>query len=377
MPRLLHIITGLSTGGAERSLYSLLAGGLADHAENHVISLSGNGEFGARIARLGVPVHALGLKGGRNPVAALTELRRLVREVSPEVIQGWMYHGNLAARFARSMAPSKPRLAWNIRQTLYNLSAEKRGTQLVIRAGKWLSKSPDAVLYNSEVARQHHETFGYSSGNGQVIPNGFNTSLWRPDLAMRAQTRTILGLDEDAIVIGFVARFHPMKDLGSLLQAVAPLMVDNPHVHLVIVGRGNEPDNPTLAPFYLGLPSARVHILGQREDIPSLMPSFDIFCLSSNSEAFPNVLGEAMACGVSCVTTDVGDSHLVVGDTGRVVPPSEPEALREGLAAMITLSPGERSALGDLARSRIQQNFSLSATVRRYTSLYDSILKGH
>lgn len=376
MKRLLHIITGLSTGGAERSLHSLLAGGLEGYAENHVISLSEYGDFGQRIAELGVPVHALGLKEGRNPAAALSEMRKLACDIRPEIIQGWMYHGNIAARLAVTLGSGKPRLAWNIRQTLYSLSAEKQGTQRVIRFGKWLSKSPNAILYNSEVARQHHEAFGYSFGKGHVIPNGFDTDTWRPDRLVRTQARTLLGLHDDAIVIGFVARFHPMKDLSNLLQAAAPLMANNPRVHLAIVGRGNEPKNEALACFYPALPSGRLHILGQRENIPSLMPAFDILCMSSAwGEGFPNVLGEAMACGVTCVATDIGDSRLVLGDTGRVVPPSNPEALRRALASMITLSPGTRSELGKLARSRIRRNFSLSETVGRYISLYDNILE--
>jgi len=348
---------------------------LAQHAENHVVSLTDLGIFGPRIEALGVPVSALGLKHGRGIGGASRELRRFARKIQPDIIQGWMYHGNLAATFVRYTTFGKPHLLWNIRQSLDGLNDEKRSTGLVIRAGKLISRTADTILYNSQKARSQHEALGYASSNARVIPNGFDTELWRPNAGARAKTRKELGLTDECILVGFVARFHPMKDLANLLRAISPLMEQNPHIHLAIIGDGNTPDNPALAPLYATLPPANLHILGAQDNVENLIVGFDVFCLSSNSEAFPNVLGEAMSCGVPCIATDVGDAAKVLGDTGIVIPPSKPAALCQALSALIALSPADRNKTGAIARERIVGNYSLRNTVQGYINLYDSILE--
>ena len=376
MATLIHIITGLNTGGAERSLHSLLSGGLAEKHQCHVVSLTDSGEFGPKIAALGVPVQCIGMSPGRPTPVALWRLRRIVRAIRPDVIQGWMYHGNLAASLARAMAPGRPALVWNIRHSLYDISNEKPGTRAAIRAGRMLSARPDRILYNSHLSRAQHEAFGYRALHGEVIANGFDTALWRPDATARLQVRTALRLGPQDRLIGFVARFHPMKDIPNFLQAIAPLMAEVRNLHCAIIGQDAGPSNPVLSPLFDKLPQARLHVLGLRDDIPALMPGFDLFCLSSNSEAFPNVLGEAMACGVPCVATDVGDSRLVLGDTGRIVAPSDPQELSKALHDMLILDDDTRRALGARARARIAGHFSLTATVDRYTALYDALLEG-
>ena len=376
MATLLHIITGLNTGGAERSLHSLLSGGLADKHRCHVVSLADAGTFGAHIRALGVPVHCLGMAAGRPSLMALWRLRRILRAVRPDLVQGWMYHGNLAASLARAMAPGRPALVWNIRHSLYDISNENRGTRATIRAGRSVSARPDRILYNSHLARAQHEALGFHAGYGAVIANGFDTALWRPDATARLQVRTALRLGPQDRLIGFVARFHPMKDIPNFLQAIAPLMAEDQNLHCAIIGQDAGPSNPVLSPLFDKLPPARLHVLGLRDDIPALMPGFDLFCLSSNSEAFPNVLGEAMACGVPCVATDVGDSRHLLGDTGRIVAPSDPQELSKALHDMLILDDDTRRALGARARARIASHFSLTATVASYTSLYDALLEG-
>jgi len=357
-------------------LHSLLSGGLAARHQCHVVSLTDMGEFGAKIAALGVPVHALGMSPGRPSPAALLRLRRLVRTVRPDLLQGWMYHGNLAASVGRVMANGNPALVWNIRQSLYDIANEKAGTRAVIRLGKLLSRHPDGILYNSHLSRAQHEAFGYHAAHGAVIPNGFDTTLWRPNAVARQQMRAALGLGPRDKLVGFVGRYHPMKDIPNFLQAMAGLMAADPQVHCAIIGQDAGPENPALAPYFNALPAARRHVFGRRDDVAQLMPGFDLFCLSSNSEAFPNVLGEAMACGLPCVAADVGDCRHIIGDTGRIVAASDPVALCQALDDMLLLDEDARLSLGVKARARIADHFSLAATVDRYTTLYDSILKG-
>jgi glycosyltransferase involved in cell wall biosynthesis len=248
----------------------------------------------------------------------------------------------------------------------------------VIRAGKVASRQPDHIVYNSFVSQAQHETFGYHAAYSLVIPNGFDTTLWQPNAATRHLRRAELGLRHGDKLVGFVGRYHPMKDIPNFLQAMARLMATDPHVHCSIIGEDAGFENPALAPYFKALPEARRHVFGPRDDVAQMMQGFDLLCLSSKwGEAFPNVIGEAMACGVPCVATDVGDCRHIVGDTGRIVATSDPIALSRAAGDMLLLDETARLSLGVKARARIDKHFSLSTTVDRYTTLYNSILKGH
>jgi glycosyltransferase involved in cell wall biosynthesis len=372
--KLLHIITGLSTGGAERALYNVLAGGLAQSGKSVVLSLRDKGAYGQKIRDLGVPVYTLGMQRGVPGPLAVTRLRRLVRSLRPAIVQGWMYHGNLAAWLAQRMAPGRPALAWNIRHSLYGLSGEKRATRQVIRANRWLSGAPDALLYNSHLSRHQHEAFGLRSDKGQVIPNGFDLAALGPDPVGARAVRASLGIPEEALVIGHVARFHPMKDHARFVRAAVRAAQSREDVHVLLVGRDVVAANAALATHVPEPLGARFHWLGEREDVHGLMRAMDVLCLSSAwGEAFPNVLGEAMATGVPCVATDVGDSALIVGDTGVVVPAEDDNALFNGLMTLLDKAPAERRALGRGARERIESHFGLAAVVNEYANLYENL----
>ncbi len=372
--RVLHVITGLNTGGAEHALYNLLAGGLAVSADSSVLSLQDEGSYGAQIRATGVAVHALNIRRGLPGPRALWRLKGLVRELQPDIIQGWMYHGNLAAVAAAGMLPThRPALLWNVRQSLYSMTAEKQLTKQVIRANRWGSRRVDAILYNSRLSRDHHEAFGFSAKYGAVIPNGFDTNRLIPDTARGRSIRETLGMPGNTTVIGHVARFHPMKDHATFLRAAVEVMQKRDDVMCLLVGREVHPDNPALAGIIPLALEKRFFFVGERNDVPDLMRAMDVFCQSSWSEAFPNVLGEAMALGVPCVATDVGDSRDIVGDTGRMAPPSDSGALAQELLAMVNVSAEKRAALGRAARLRIETCYSLPFVVDEYRQLYESL----
>ena len=369
--RVVHVITGLSTGGAERALYNVLTG-FSGKLDSAVISLTDEGTYGSRIRKLGVPVYTLGMRSGLPSLSTLLKLRSLIRQLQPDVIQGWMYHGNLAAWLARRFAPGRPALAWNIRHSLYSQEAEKKLTQKVIKGNRRLSGSVDALLYNSRLSRQQHENAGFCADRGQVIPNGFDLDIWkpRPEPEKRA-IRDRENIPGQTLVIGHVARFHPMKDHAAFVRAAVRVVESCSHAHIVLVGREVDQNNTALVQLVPSELQQRFHWLGERYDIPDLMPLFDIVCLTSAwGEAFPNVLGEAMACGVPCVATDVGDSGLIVGDTGVVVPPRNDAELYSALMDMVNRGPDARVSLGQAARWRIEAEFSLDAVVNQYMNLY-------
>ena len=372
MPKILHVITGLGVGGAERTLFNLLEAGLNDRCENHVISLRGLDHFGPQLERQGVPVHCLEMTPAMPSIAAMARLSQLSRKIDPDVIQGWMYHGNLAATWIRKRAPGRANLIWNIRQTLYDIRREKRLTRWVIRAGKSLSSGVDRVIYNSHLAKAQHEAIGYCSSRSEVIPNGFDPEKWHTQNCIGSRVRADCLIPPSSHVVGFIGRYHPMKDLPNLLRAARIFMRQESALHLILVGRNLGPDNPDLTTLHSQLPKSRCHVLGERDDIPRILKAMDVLCLSSAwGEGFPNVLGEAMASGVPCVATDVGDCARIIGNTGRVVQPGDPSALSDAVLDVL----GNPDS-GGLARRRIESNFTMDRMLGTYRDLYRSMTPG-
>ncbi len=373
--KIVHIITGLSTGGAQRALYNLMRGGLGVRFNSHIVSLSNEGTMGPLIRELGVPVTTLNMLGGLPSLSGLVKLRRIVREFQPDLIQGWMYHGNLAATLARTFARRHPALAWNVRHSLYDLGYEKPMTRQVIRLNMFFSSSPNMLLYNSQLARKQHEAFGFALGNGLVIPNGIDVQRFCFSDESRTRVRSELGIPAEANVVGHVARLHPMKGHRFFLRAAADLAQRYPETHFLICGQNVSLENVALRQLIPVRAHDRFHLLGERGDVSELMSAMDIFCLSSVwGEGFPNVIGEAMATGLPCVVTDVGDSAVVVGDTGVVVPPQDESAFVTGVESLLTMSPEERRMLGASAQARIEASYTLEAIVGQYASLYEKLL---
>jgi glycosyltransferase involved in cell wall biosynthesis len=286
-----------------------------------------------------------------------------------------MYHGNLAASVAAWLAAGRVALAWNVRHSLYDVSLEKPMTRQVIRANRLLSKRPDAIVYNSKLSLEQHSDFGISRLRSHVIPNGFDLDIYRPDADTRRVQRDALDIPPGTRVVGHVARFHPMKDHASFLHVARGIAAKHPDVRFLLAGREVDTGNPALAGIIPAELEDRFVFLGERRDVQVLMQAMDVLCLSSSwGEAFPNVLGEAMASGVPCVATDVGDSRLIVGDTGVIVPPRDQEALANGLMSILSRPIEQRRALGDAARERIHERYSLSRIVNMYEALYERLV---
>lgn len=377
--RVSFVTTGLSTGGAEMMLLKLLTGFEPARITPSVISLRDLGTIGPRMQALGVPVQAVGLGAGTAPLAALRHLRRSLRQQAPHVVQGWMYHGNLAATLARATRTGRWPVVWSIRQSLYDMAREKPTTAAVIRLGAHLSaRSPRAIVYNARVAAAQHEAIGYAGALRVMIPNGFDTARFAPDPDARAATRGALGVSDETLVVGLAARYHPMKNHRLMLETTAALVAQGRDVHLMLVGQGVDVGTPAVeAMIREGGLAGRVTALGERADVAALLAGCDVACLSSSwGEGFPNAIGEAMSCAVPCVVTDVGDSAYLVGDTGRVVAPDDPAALAAAIAALQDAGAESRRALGAAARQRIISLFSLAAVTAQYADLYYEVAAG-
>jgi glycosyltransferase involved in cell wall biosynthesis len=368
--KVVHLITGLARGGAETMLYRLLTRLDRQRFASVVVSLTDRGALGAAIAALGVPVYALGLRRGAPDPRAVGRLWRLLRRERPAVLQTWLYHADLLGLVAGRLA-GVPAIVWNVRCSEIDLRHYSPLTALARRLLALLSGMPAAVVVNSLAGRRVHERLGYRPRRWRVIPNGFDLEQFRPDPAAPARLRQLLGVAPEAPLIGLVARYDPMKDHATFLQAARRLLDMRADARFVLVGAGVDWHNPRLAApaRALGL-VPHLHLLGERDDVAALLPGLDLATLSSVSEAFPNVVGEAMACGVPCVVTDVGDAAYLVGDTGRVVPPRDPAALAAAWAELLARPAAARRALGRAARERVATLFSLEAVAKQYAALY-------
>ena len=376
---ILHIITGLFTGGAEMMLYHLLSKTDRQKFDPIVISLMNKGTLGDRIQDLQVPLYTLELDMGKPSLTVIPKLLRLVREIKPNLIQGWMYHGNLAAQCASFFSRGEIPIIWGIHHSINSLALEKKLTQLLIRIGAVTASNTKQIIYVSSQSKLQHEKIGYPVDKSQVIPNGFDTNLFQPSESARQSLRSEFNLATDSIVIGSIARYHPMKDHANFLQAANLLLTDISNkydIHFVLIGTQIDRHNQTLAKIIqtLGI-NSRIHLLGERQDIAKLISGFDIMTsASAYGEAFSLVIGEAMACAVPCVVTDVGDSAWMVGDTGKIVPPKDSEALAKAWQELIVLNSEEKQVLGTNARAKIQQLFSLPTIVSQYEDLYKQIV---
>lgn len=359
-------------------LYKLLSRLCLESVRNEVISLTNNGPVGKRIGELGIEVGALHMYRRLPSPLKLIRLAGMVRQARPDLVHCWMYHANLLGGLVSRLAGGAP-VIWGIRHGDLDPRLSKRSTILVARIGARLSRRlPAGIVYCAEAGRRVHEALGYSPEKMVVIPNGLDLDHFRPDPEARLAVRHELGISENAPLVGLVGRFDPQKDHRTFVAAAAKLHERNAESHFILCGDRIDRENRELW-RWIGAAGieTRCRLLGPREDIARLTAALDIAVSSSAyGEGFPTVIGEAMACGVPCVVTDVGDSKLIVNGTGRIVAPKDWQALADALFDMIEMGAEGRAKLGEAARRRIQENYSLPVIAARYRAFYDEILSG-
>lgn len=373
--KVLHIINDLSIGGAEMMLYKLLSEMHEERFRCSVISLKNSGALRERVEALGVPVYTLKMNRSLPSPASLRRMFGLLKIIRPDVIQGWLPHGNLAALMAGVFAPARPPVLWNIRQSLYSLEHEKPVTVKAIKLGARLSRKPAGIIYNSRTGAAQHTAFGYSNEKSVVIYNGFNTKLFAPSTDARLSVRSELGLAENTVLIGLISRYHAVKNHSNFLKAAALLKKQRPDVHFILSGGGISRDNKPLKALIqeLGL-IEHVHLLGERRDTERIIAALDVAASASDAEGFPNVIGEAMACAVPCVVTDVSDLPWIIKGAGLIVPKNSSASMARAFAEILGLSAEGRRALGCAGRARVMEYFRLDSVAAQYGAYYESVI---
>jgi glycosyltransferase involved in cell wall biosynthesis len=367
MPHVLHIITGLATGGAETALFRLIVCSRDSSYSHTVISLTSGGVMHRRLQDAGIKVRILDFK--RSPILHFFKLVALIRNTRPDIVQTWMYHANMLGGLAARLA-GNPNIIWGLRTTGVPRNAHALALISRVCAGisRWV---PNTIVCVAEAARRAHMAGGYDGGRMVVIPNGFELGALPAAMGRGSELRLQWGYGQDVTVIGTSGRFDLDKDHRNFVQAAALLADRYKHLRFLMVGSNLDANNKQLMGWIKDTGHVeRFTLVGERSDALDCLAAMDIFCLSSRNEGFPNVIGEAMALGIPCVATDVGDAAVLVADTGVIVPKEDPEALAQGIAQLLESPPEVRRLLAKKARSRIQSEFSIQRTCRRFEDVY-------
>jgi glycosyltransferase involved in cell wall biosynthesis len=374
---ILHVITGLPIGGAQTALGRLLARIPAEDFTQSVVSLGALGPVGEAWRRDGVPVTALGMRPSTPDPVAFARLVRLLRRAQPDVVQTWLYPGDLVGGLAARAAGLAPVL-WNLRQSDLDPVETKWPTRAVVAACARLSRRvPNAIVCCSEASQAVHAALGYDKARMKVILNGVDLAKFRPDADARLALRSELGLAADAPLVGMAARWHAQKDHPTFLRAAAQVAARRPDVRFLLCGEGIDEGNAALAALLRELKlGAAVLLLGQRGDMARFHAALDLAVLSSAfGEGFSNSVVEAMACGTPCAVTDVGDSAAIVAETGWAVPKRDPGAFAAAILEALSLPADALRARGEAARARAMTHYDVAVMAHGYRELWRAAVR--
>jgi len=368
MIKIIHLISTLDRGGAETSLHRLVSNMDKYRFRNIVVSLKNVGPVGKEIQRNCISVFPLNMKKGFPDPRGIMPFSKILNEFEPHIIQTWLYHANLFGILFKH----KAKILWNIRCS--NMDLKRYGTiyRWTVKLGALFSYIPHVVISNSRTGRMIHEEMGYEPARWEIIPNGFDRDIFKPNPIARKNIRKTLRIPADAFVIGCIARFDPMKDHRNLIKAASLLLKTNPAVHFILAGKGVTHDNLCLNKYHINSCNIdQFHLLGERDDIPQILAAVDIASSTSSfGEGFPNNIGEAMSTGVPCVVTDVGDSANIVNTTGIIVPAKNPEALAYAWQSLNNAGLGVIKKMGKKARQRIEKFYNMESMIQNYEAIY-------
>ncbi len=370
-----QIITGLNPGGAERMLYRLMKvyQETQPNQQHVVISLTGLGKVGEQLRVLGIPVYTLELGAIKRVPSAIYQLFKLLRTLKPDVIQTWMYHADLVGGVVARLAGFK-NIIWGIRTTDIMRCGAKRTQLICLLCAKLSYFIPKQVVCVADAAKSQHATIGYDPRKLCTVHNGFDLSLLQTTKHARSDFRAELGISDNTLLIGMVARFDiKTKDPLNFIQAAKRVVETHSTARFVMIGKNCDAQNQVLL-NWLRAASLIEHffLLGERHDVPACMTGLDIFCLSSRTEGLPNALGEAMAMRKLCIATDVGDAALLLGESGCIVPKGDSEAMAGAICQYISLSSEERTQLEEKAHARIVSGFSMTKASEGFLRVYET-----
>ena len=369
---IVHVIPSLRVGGAETMLSNILDRNVGN---NHVvICFITMGSIGERLQDKGFQIHVLGVKGIFSFPGAFIRLVKAIKKYNPDIVQTWMYHSNLIGGLAARLSGNK-NVVWGIRTTDAIGVKSSKVSKFIRLLNAWASHwLPSNIICVAEAARESHIKAGYSPLKISIIPNGFDIERLRIDPIVRENYRISNGVESSDLVLGSLGRFHVEKDHHTFIIACDILLREYKQLRILLVGRGLDKNNLQLLEWInaTGSPD-RFILMGETADVVPCLSAMDIFCLHSRNEGFPNVLGEAMAMGLPCVATNVGDSSVLMGESDFLVDKEDPEALANGIMRMIEVGQSNRLQLGKKGARRIKSEFPIDHVVKMFDNLYLSL----
>lgn len=361
-PKVAFLARSLGFGGAERQLVTLAHGLVSRGWDITVLMLYSGGPLEADLHKAGVRVEALGKRRRYEFFRVLFRLWSWLRRARPDILHGYLTVPNIISTISGWLFPSL-RIAWGVRASEIDLEAYDRFTAWTERVAALFARRADLIIANSYAGGMHCRDTGYPRDRLIVISNGVDTARFRPDPIGRSRLRKEWLVSPAECVVGLIARVDPMKGYEVFLRAISRSR--DHRLRFICVGEksGGLYDQLAAMISRLGI-SDRLLWLSPRYELTSLYSALDILCSSSiYGEGFSNVVAEAMACGVPCVVTNVGDSTRIVGATGEIVPPGNPDALARGWSRMHARLEADSEGVKDACRDRIISEFSLERLI--------------
>ena len=370
------LIRSLNVGGTERQIIELVKGLDNNHFDITVGLFYNKGALIEEIKTMPW-IHVISLsKTGRWDILRFVfRFIRLLKVLQPDILYSFLPDANIVGLIAGRLAGVK-RIIWGTRASNMDVSRYDWVVRISLRLSAFLSRFPDAIIANSYVGRSFHEGIGYSNKSFHVIHNGINAERFRPDRNTGTRVRAEWGIDKKTVLIGIVARMDPMKDHPTFLKAAQNFIQRHNDVCFVCVGDGpvDYKEKLYLLSEELGLRDFVIWA-GLRSDMPAVYNALDIVTsTSSYGEGFSNVIAEAMACGVPCVVTDVGDSALIIGDAGLVVPIKDPEALAGGWRCMLKQLNENLTLIENKTCARIMSHYNNEILLQKTSKVFMSVL---
>lgn len=361
MKKITHIITGLNSGGAENMLYKLLKYADKNLYQHEVISLIDEGTIGAKIKAEGIKVHTLQLNK-KNIIKSLYNAKEICS--NSDIINTWLYHADLFG-FIVSKILLRKKLIWNIRHSNLEVETNKRSTLNIVKLNAFLSKYTNSITYNSNSAFESHKLFGYRNKNSEIVSNGFELDRFKFDLSSRMKLRKEYNIKDEEKIIITVGRWNIQKDYYTLIKSLNHLYLQGMSYKLLMIGTDLDNNNLELKDLIQkNNLNGNIILLGRKDNIPDFLSAADIYVSSSLGESFSNAIGEAMACGLPCVVTDVGDSRDIIGDSGIAVKSQDYIELSSAINEL--MNSNNFNLLKERARKRVKDNYSINYIVKKY-----------
>ncbi|EKP0314851.1 glycosyltransferase [Aeromonas veronii] len=372
--KILHVIIGLETGGAELFLMRL-ALSQSINSQVAIVSLTDVPVTKKKELEVnGIDIHCLNLTGIFSLLSVLRDLRRIIYQFTPDIVQSWMYHSDFISSIANF--GNRNILVWSVRNTF--LPTGSRITSILMRVCSLLSRiSPKKVCYVAEASKAYHESKGYDKSKSVVIGNGYDFSNLEFSRDARDSIRDFLGLSSNETLIGVVGRYHLDKGQDIFIEALTRIRNECRNTRAVLIGRGCSKNNIELLSLIRRYDLDEYLILADEQDkISHWLSAIDIYVMPSRTEGFPNALAEAMALGLPCIATDVGDARSLGCDFVRFCTP-EADDLANEICKMVQLDENVKFELGEKTKLHMHNNYSIAEIERQYYQLYINLLESN